>query len=102
MPPGSATSLPIRDVWNTQISLCATSDMWPRNLSRYLTRLAPALPFAPARSPPLWWHQPPAHSSGASLRRCDHCRSWFEANRKDARFCSGSCRSFHSQQKEKS
>jgi hypothetical protein len=36
-----------------------------------------------------------------AFRRCDHCRSWFEANRKDARFCSGSCRSFHSQQKEK-
>ena len=37
-----------------------------------------------------------------AFRRCDHCRSWFEAGRKDARFCSGSCRSFHSQQKEKS
>jgi hypothetical protein len=35
-----------------------------------------------------------------AFRRCDHCRSWFEVNRKDARFCSGSCRSFHSQ-KEK-
>jgi hypothetical protein len=39
---------------------------------------------------------------GIAFRRCDHCRSWFEFNRKDARFCSGSCRSFHSQQKEKS
>jgi hypothetical protein len=36
-----------------------------------------------------------------AFRRCDHCRSWFEANRKDARFCSGSCRSFHSQKKVK-
>ena len=35
------------------------------------------------------------------LRRCAHCRSWLELNRKDIRFCSGSCRTFHSQKKEK-
>jgi hypothetical protein len=38
---------------------------------------------------------------GVAFRRCDHCRSWFEFVRKDARFCSGSCRAFHSRQKEK-
>ena len=35
-----------------------------------------------------------------AMRRCDHCGSWFEAIRKDARFCSGSCRTFHSQQRK--
>jgi hypothetical protein len=34
------------------------------------------------------------------MRRCDHCGSWLELNRKDARFCSGTCRSLHSQRKE--
>jgi hypothetical protein len=34
------------------------------------------------------------------MRRCEHCGSWLELNRKDSRFCSGSCRSFHSQRKE--
>jgi hypothetical protein len=34
------------------------------------------------------------------MRRCAHCGSWFEVTRVDARFCSSSCRSFHSQQKE--
>jgi hypothetical protein len=36
-----------------------------------------------------------------AFRRCDHCKSWFEFTRVDARFCSGSCRSFNSQKKEK-
>ena len=34
------------------------------------------------------------------MRRCEHCGSWLELNRKDSRFCSGTCRSLHSQQKE--
>jgi hypothetical protein len=34
------------------------------------------------------------------MRRCEHCGSWLELNRKDSRFCSGSCRSFHSQRRE--
>jgi hypothetical protein len=34
------------------------------------------------------------------MRRCEHCSSWLELVRKDARFCSGTCRSLHSQQKE--
>jgi hypothetical protein len=34
------------------------------------------------------------------MRRCDHCRSWLELNRKDSRFCSGTCRSLHAQHKE--
>ena len=32
------------------------------------------------------------------MRRCEHCGSWLELNRKDSRFCSGTCRSLHSQQ----
>jgi hypothetical protein len=32
------------------------------------------------------------------MRRCEHCGSWLELNRKDSRFCSGACRSLHSQQ----
>jgi hypothetical protein len=32
------------------------------------------------------------------MRRCEHCGSWLELNRKDSRFCSGSCRSLHAQQ----
>jgi hypothetical protein len=36
-----------------------------------------------------------------AMRRCDHCRSWFEALRRDAKFCSASCRAFQSQKKEK-
>jgi hypothetical protein len=35
------------------------------------------------------------------MRRCDHCGAWLELNRKDSRFCSGTCRSLHSQRKEK-
>jgi hypothetical protein len=34
------------------------------------------------------------------MRRCEHCGSWLELTRKDSRFCSGTCRSLHSQQKE--
>jgi hypothetical protein len=34
------------------------------------------------------------------MRRCEHCGSWLELNRKDARFCSGTCRSLHAQHKE--
>ena len=34
------------------------------------------------------------------MRRCDHCGSWLELNRKDSRFCSGSCRSLHAQHAE--
>jgi hypothetical protein len=32
------------------------------------------------------------------MRKCEHCGSWLELIRKDARFCSASCRSLHSQQ----
>jgi hypothetical protein len=35
------------------------------------------------------------------MRRCDHCASWLEFTRNDARFCSASCRSLHSQQQRK-
>lgn len=35
------------------------------------------------------------------MRRCDHCGSWLELSRKDARFCSGTCRSLHSQHNNK-
>jgi hypothetical protein len=31
------------------------------------------------------------------MRRCAHCGNWLELNRKDSRFCSGTCRSLHSQ-----
>jgi hypothetical protein len=31
------------------------------------------------------------------MRRCEHCGSWLELNRKDSRFCSGTCRSLHAQ-----
>ena len=34
------------------------------------------------------------------MRRCEHCGSWLELTRKDSRFCSGTCRSLHSQHKE--
>jgi len=34
------------------------------------------------------------------MRRCAHCGSWLELNRKDSRFCSGACRSLHAQQQE--
>ena len=34
------------------------------------------------------------------MRRCEHCGSWLELNRKDSRFCSGTCRSLHAQGKE--
>ena len=34
------------------------------------------------------------------MRRCERCGSWLELNRKDSRFCSGTCRSLHSQHKE--
>lgn len=34
------------------------------------------------------------------MRRCLHCDSWLEINRRDARFCSSSCRAFHSLQKK--
>jgi hypothetical protein len=34
------------------------------------------------------------------MRRCGHCESWLELNRKDSRFCSGTCRSLHAQRKE--
>jgi hypothetical protein len=32
------------------------------------------------------------------MRRCQHCGHWLEMDRRDKRFCSSSCRSFHSQQ----
>jgi hypothetical protein len=32
------------------------------------------------------------------MRRCQHCGHWLEMDRRDRRFCSSSCRSFHSQQ----
>ena len=35
------------------------------------------------------------------MRRCDHCASWLEFTRNDARFCSASCRSLHSQKQRK-
>jgi hypothetical protein len=35
------------------------------------------------------------------MRRCEHCASWLEFTRNDARFCSASCRSLHSQQQRK-
>jgi len=31
------------------------------------------------------------------MRRCAHCGSWLELNRKDSRFCSGTCRSLYAQ-----
>lgn len=34
------------------------------------------------------------------MRRCQHCGDWMEAIRRDARFCSSSCRSFYSQQRK--
>jgi hypothetical protein len=34
------------------------------------------------------------------MRRCEYCGSWLELNRKDSRFCSGTCRSLHAQNKE--
>jgi hypothetical protein len=35
------------------------------------------------------------------MRRCDHCGAWLERIRRDTRFCSSSCRSLHSQQRDK-
>lgn len=29
------------------------------------------------------------------MRRCSHCHSWFEALRRDTRYCSSSCRALH-------
>ena len=29
---------------------------------------------------------------GVPMRQCDHCADWFEARRRDMRFCSASCR----------
>ena len=34
------------------------------------------------------------------MRRCARCKSWFELNRKDSRFCSGTCRSLHAQHRD--
>jgi hypothetical protein len=42
-----------------------------------------------------------ALNRGVPLRRCGYCQTWFEARRRDARFCSPSCRTFHSEQKRK-
>jgi hypothetical protein len=33
------------------------------------------------------------------MRRCRHCRHWFELQRKDANYCSPSCRAFYAAQK---
>jgi hypothetical protein len=33
------------------------------------------------------------------MRRCRHCRHWFELLRKDANYCSPSCRAFYAAQK---
>lgn len=33
------------------------------------------------------------------MRRCTHCGSWLELTRREALFCSSSCRAFHSQQR---
>lgn len=36
-----------------------------------------------------------ALSRKIAMRRCQHCRSWFEAPRRDVRFCSASCRTLN-------
>ncbi|GLR90949.1 hypothetical protein GCM10007857_76650 [Bradyrhizobium iriomotense] len=33
-----------------------------------------------------------AFARRSPMRRCDHCHSWFELKRSDARFCTASCR----------
>jgi hypothetical protein len=37
-----------------------------------------------------------AFARKAPMRRCDHCHSWFELKRSDARFCTASCRAMSS------
>jgi hypothetical protein len=34
------------------------------------------------------------------MRRCEYCGHWLEMDRRDQRFCSSSCRSYHSQQRK--
>jgi hypothetical protein len=41
-----------------------------------------------------------AFRHGTPMRRCLHCRDFFEAHRRDMRFCSASCRSSHAKHKE--
>jgi hypothetical protein len=36
-----------------------------------------------------------ALSRKVAMRRCEHCSSWFEAARRDVRFCSASCRTLN-------
>ena len=105
MPPGSAASLPIGSVCNMQPTFCAIARQ--SRLSGFMDGLEAVLdPDRPGRCLSRPHGSTPSCRIGRQRARTGRCDATLRSlpivvrgHRKDTRFCSGSCRTFHSQAK---